>query len=308
MSNPFYTIRNYRPADFDEYVQLITEAEKLEPIGRGISPELISESLGRPNYSPEQDLFVVETAGNIVGYLDIMPELLIGRVVLTCFIHPDHRRQGLATKLFSYVKHRARALGVKLAHVNVDQDNATARNVLSRLGFKLVRRFLQLRLDMAKVRQLDIDKAALPCHHLRRGEEDKLTQIQNSSFADTWGYNPNTTEEIIYYTNSASCRPEDVILACDGDKITGYCWTRIIHETAPEERKGQIFMLGVDPACRGKGTGKGVLLAGLSHLENKGMQVVELTVDSENKAACTLYQSIGFEVQSSSLWYEKETG
>ena len=308
MSNHSYTIRNYRPADLDEYVQLITEAEKLEPTGRCISPELISESLGRPNYSPEQDLFIVEIGGKIVGYLDITPEVLIGRIILNCFIYPDHRRQGLATKLFSYVKYRARELGVKLAHVNIDQDNATARNVLSRLGFSPVHRFLQLRLDMARVRQRDINKAALPCRYLQRGEEDKLTQIQNSSFADTWGYNPNTTEEIMYYTSSAGFRPEDVILACDGDKIAGYRWTRIIHETTPEERKGQIFMLGVDPACRGKGIGKVVLLAGLSHLENKGVRVVELTVDSENKAACTLYQSIGFEVQASSLWYEKETG
>ena len=52
--------------------------------------------------------------------------------------------------------------------------------------------------------------------------------------------------------------------------------------------------------------GKKVLMAGLIHLKNKGLRVVELTVDSENQAACNLYRSAGFEVCTSSLWYEKE--
>jgi mycothiol synthase len=64
-------------------------------------------------------------------------------------------------------------------------------------------------------------------------------------------------------------------------------------------------MFGVDPDYRGKGTGKRVLLAGLAHLKSKSLQVVELTVDSENEVACALYESIGFRVRTSSLWYEK---
>ena len=100
-----YTIRNYRPADFDKYVQLNIEVAKLELTGRYISPQLLRESLSRPNYSPEQDLFIVATAGNIVGYLDVTPEIGIGRVVLSCLLHPDHRRRGLASKLLGHAIH-----------------------------------------------------------------------------------------------------------------------------------------------------------------------------------------------------------
>jgi len=64
-------------------------------------------------------------------------------------------------------------------------------------------------------------------------------------------------------------------------------------------------MLGVDPDYRGRGIGRIALLAGLSHLKNKGVQVVELTVDSENEVACALYHSVGFQTLTSSLWYEK---
>lgn len=308
MSNSIYTIRNYRPIDFDKYVQLISEAEKLEPTGRVTLPQILAENLQRPNYSPERDLFIVETAENIVGYGGVEPELLIGRVILNCLIHPDHRRRGLATKLFGYATHRAKELGVKVAHVNIAQDNIAAKIVLSKLGFRFVRRFLQLRLDMAKLRWQDINQGALQCRHLQPGEEDKLTQIQNRSFAVTWGFNPNSVEEISYCTNLSRCSPEDVILACDGDKVIGYCWTRTIYEAGMNGRKGQIFMLGVDSDYRGRGIGKGVLLAGLFYLKSKGFQVAELTVDSRNRVACTLYRSVGFNVLTSTLWYKKAIG
>ena len=307
MSISIYTIRNYWPADFERYVLLHIEAEKLEPGGRCFSPQILSENLHRPGYSPEQDLFIVETAGNIVGYIDVAPEVKIGRVVLNCFIHPDHRRWGLASKLLGCATHRAKELGVKVVHINVSRDNVVAKSVLSKLGFRLIRRFLELRLDIAKVRWQDIDQAALHYCHLQRGEEDKLTQIQTRSFAGSWGYNPNTEEEITFCINLSNSSPEDVLLACDRGKVVGYCWTRMTFtaEAAPDEKRGQIYMLGVDPDYRGRGVGKGVLLAGLSYLKSKGVQVAELTVDSRNKIACALYRSNGFKVRTSSLWYEK---
>jgi mycothiol synthase len=61
----------------------------------------------------------------------------------------------------------------------------------------------------------------------------------------------------------------------------------------------------VDPHFRGKAIGRKLVLAGLGRLKSKGLQVAHLTVDSENKAACALYQSIGFEVQASTFWFEK---
>jgi mycothiol synthase len=64
-------------------------------------------------------------------------------------------------------------------------------------------------------------------------------------------------------------------------------------------------MVGTDPDYRGRGVGRRVLLAGLAHLRSKGLPVTELTVDSENKVARALYRSVGFEIRTSSLWYEK---
>jgi mycothiol synthase len=64
-------------------------------------------------------------------------------------------------------------------------------------------------------------------------------------------------------------------------------------------------MLGAAPDFRGFNLGKAALLAGLRHLKNQGLQVAEITVDSENEVALALYRSVGFKVWSTSLWYEK---
>ena len=95
------------------------------------------------------------------------------------------------------------------------------------------------------------------------------------------------------------------MLTCEGDRITGYCWTGITGEEGDAEKTGRIFMMGVDPEYRGKGIGRRVLLVGLAHLKSKDLQYVELTVDSENSVACALYRSLGFITVTASLWYEK---
>ena len=300
MTDSLYAIRNYQPADFNKYILLYQEAAGLKPGGRPASPRAIAQKLARPDYSPGRDLFVVEAAGSLVGYMDMVPELGVGRVILDCWLSPEHRGKGLATKLLCGAMRRAREVEARVLHVNIMEDNAVAKMALSRLGFEFVRRFFEFKLDMAGLNRQDANHAVQECCQLRHGEEDKLTRIQNLSFAEHWGYHPNTMETTTYRINHGNCAREDVFLAYEEDKVIGFCWT----ETHGEQ-EGRIFMLGVDPDYRGKGVGKRLLLAGLAHLRGKGMRVAGLTVDSENEEACALYRSAGFELRQGSLWYEK---
>jgi mycothiol synthase len=305
MNQATIRIRNYQAADFHDYVSLQAEVEKVEPTGRCVSPQFIAEQLRRPDYCPQEDLFIAEIGKGIVGYMDIEAEMAIGRVVLDCRVHPEHRRRGLATELLNRAINRSKELGVKVAHVNIGEDNMVAGKILSELGFSLVRRFLELRLDIGRVDRLGIHPAMEFCY-LQPGEEDKLTELQNCAFAGTWGYNPNTVEKIAFRINSSTCSRQDIILIYEGNKAIGCCWTGIsCEEGIPSLRKGRIHMLGVDPGYRGKGIGRELMMAGLARLKRRGLGVAELTVDSENKTARGLYESLGFEVQVSTLWYEK---
>jgi mycothiol synthase len=263
--------------------------------------------VGQPNPSSENNLFIAERAGQIVGYADVRPELNIGRAVLRWLVHPKHHRRRIATKLVDLAIFRTRELGILTIHANIWQNSLMAERLLRRMGFTFIRRFLELRLDLSKTPLPDIGQVSPRSRSLETGEEERLTQLQNRSFSGAWGYNANTVEEIIYRIGLPNCSPKDIIMAFDSDKPIGYCWTRINFQKnkAPSEGTGRIYMLGVDPDYRGKGLGKQLLLTGFSYLKSKGLQVVELTVDRENKVACALYKSMGFTLWTSSLWYEK---
>ena len=306
MKYSLYTIRNYRPADFSDFVRLAMEAETHEPLGRCTSSHTLGESLKQPNFSPEQDIFVAEINGNIFGFMNVTSEQYTGRVILDCLVHPEHRRRGLATKLLDCATLRARELKAKVAHANIREDNKVARDVLSGLGFRVVRRFLELRLRLDDFNIPGLINDTYSYHRLRPGDEENLTRLQNRCFADTWGYNPNTPEEIVQRFNISQSSLDDVILIYDANKPVGYCWAFACHgDENAAEKEWRIYMLGVDPDYRGRGIGSKILLAGLSHLKKRGIQLAELTVDSENKAACSLYYSVGFKHWKSSLWYEK---
>ena len=302
MNNSSYNIRNYQAEDFHDLVRMNRAAEKEAPAGRCISPQALTEYLNRPGCDPQRDLFVVETADSLAGFLDLTPELEIRRAILDCWIQSEHRRRGLGRELLSRTMRRAAELGLTVVQTHVVEENTAARSTLSRLGFQYVHRFLEMRLDMAVINWQDVDRAPLSCRYLRRGEEDKLALLQNRCFAGSWGYNPNTAATITNRLNLSHTSPQDVVLTCDGDNAVGYCWT----ETKDaKEKSGRISMIGTEPDYRGRGLGKRVLLAGLTYLKNKGVTVVDLTVDSENTVAYNLYRSIGFSVVSSTLWYEK---
>ena len=301
---PDYSIRHYRQSDFDNYVRLRHEARKQVPIERLTG--YISARFSNPNYTPEKDIFLVETDGRLIGHLDIMPEPGSRWVILSCWIDPGHRMKGLSRNLLSYAVERANELAAGELHVNVAESNEIAKIVLEKLGYKLARRYLDISLDMEKVAWQEIDRTKLDCRCLQPGEEEKLTRIQNRAFSDHWGFHPNTVQDIIYTINRGSNSHEDIIVTCDGDNFAGYCWTQIpFGGDIDDKKRGVIHMIGTDPAFRGTGAGRRVLLAGLMSLRERGVEVVTLTVDSENTAARALYESVGFEHRSSSLWYEK---
>ncbi len=300
MADPPYSIRNYRPADFNFFVLLYREAERQEPIGRPATPQSIMEKLSHPAFSPEHDLFLVEKAGEIIGFMDILPELDIKRLIVDAWLRPEHRRKGLGRKLLKLAVRRAGELGAVVLHVNVSEDNTVAKNVLSRLGFERVRRYLKLGLDLSNSYTRELSNAYGECRHLREGEEAILTQVQKRSFAGQWGYNPDTVATIAYRIGLSHRSPGDTVLACEEDEVIGYCWTEVT-----SGGDGRIYMIGSDPDHRGRGIGRKLLLAGLAHLKNVGVKDVWLTVDDGNKAALSLYESTGFRLLESYLWYEK---
>ena len=205
---------------------------------------------------------------------------------------------------------RARKLGARKAHVSVPSVKLAEAELLLSSGFNEVRRHYEFRLDVSEASLEGADRLNAEYRHLEAGGEERLVQIQNRCFAGTWGYNPNTVEDIAWRLGIKGNSPDDAILVWDGSRVIGYCWTVADcgQDLSTGSSKGRIYMLGVDPDFRNRGLGRELLREGLLYLKNKGREIIDITVDSENDAAVRLYESEGFELCEETLWYEKIIG
>jgi mycothiol synthase len=306
MAKLIYDIRNYRADDFEEFVRFHREIKKQGSSSPAMTWTIV-ERLQRPHYNPTQDLFLATAGKNIIGYLDVSRETGIDRIVLVGEINPAERRKGIATSLLNQALHYGSTTGIQRAHVNICEENVAAIELLHKLGFRLARRFIEFSLRLTDSQIPVLPETALSCRSLRYGEEQVLTDLQNRVFAGTWGFNPNTKEDIIHCLKLQGCSHHDVILLVKEDSIIGYCWTvPQINETHTSDGKtSRIYMLGVAPEHRRQGAGKLLLSAGLCYLKERETHSVVLTADSENTTACMLYLAAGFKATSTSLWYEK---
>lgn len=239
----------------------------------------------------------------MVGYVLISPEAAIGRMVLGVGVHPRYRGQGIGTELIGRALEHSKELGGEVAHAPASYGNMATRRLLTDMGFKPVRRYWEMRLSARIKAPHPQPPEDYHLYSFQPGDEAELTRIQNLSFGASWGFCPNTLEEIRYRVNMSDSRPEGIIFIARGDRVVGYCWTRRL--ARDDKAVGQISMMGVDPSEQSRGLGRMVLLEGLTYLRGSGLAVVELTVDGQNQPAIRLYQSVGFRRSAVTLWYEK---
>jgi len=300
--------RTYRVADFRDFAEFHKDASRLDPLLPFISEKILAESLHRPKFIPDKDLFLAEIDGKIVGSMSVYPELEIGRVLLEILVHPQQRGKRIALSLLPLAMARAREMEAKRVQVSSQERNLAANRLLSREGFTVVRRFFELRLDLERGTPFPCTTAgAMMFRNLIPGEEGMLASLQNRCFGGTWGFNPNTREDILHRVSLSNSSYEQIILGLQSKKPSGYCWITINSEenAARKKETGRLHMLGVVPECRRQGIGKALVETALHWLKQKKIRLVELTVDSENHAALALYRSIGFRVLYPLLWYEK---
>jgi ribosomal protein S18 acetylase RimI-like enzyme len=133
-----------------------------------------------------------------------------------------------------------------------------------------------------------------------REDAPAITELQNAAFTGSWGYAPNTPDEIEYRIFDLPLPgPDPVLLLEQEGGILAYCW-----DHREGNGPGFVGMVGVHPSQQGQGLGRIVTAAGVNYWVERGVLPVDITVDSENTPAVRLYESLGFELQWRSLWYE----
>ena len=84
-----YNIRNYshQSDDWIKLINLLSEINYNESQSYFSSHTLLESIEKRPRYDPEKYLFVLERTGKIIGFVNVIPELIIKRIIFLCIAH-----------------------------------------------------------------------------------------------------------------------------------------------------------------------------------------------------------------------------
>jgi mycothiol synthase len=300
------SITNPTPRDWPKFQSFFRYAYHMKgEVWHGGSP-FVKENLGRLHYSLEKDLFIAELNRRIVGIADVTIELRIARAIIEWFVHPAVHRKRIGRELVKYVCERGRQQGAQVAHVCIPEEDRFSRNFAVEMGFIQARCFLGMTADLA--RPLKSLSVSGPVEHFRAGDAALLATVQNRIFTGSWGFCPNSPNDIRYFFRQTQSKWQDILMIRENVKIIGYSWLHPVVEEgkAFDRRKWRLHMFGIDPEFQGKGWGKKLFLDSLKYVSKKEGTSLELTVDSENTPAIHLFKSAGFKVKSREFWYAKD--
>jgi mycothiol synthase len=303
------SIRNYSKPDLEKLRDLYTRTGQNSLWGVAVGGRQIELLLQRPQYSPSADMFVVENReqGTLVGYGDVMREVRIGRVVLDVFVEPEFRGRGWGGRLVERICGRALGLGAQLVHACVDEGNREGAEFLQHKGFSRVRQHLVFERPEGDYPEGQVDFGDYTVSRFSAGDEQALADIQNEVFEGSWGYCPNTAEEIGFFLALTLTRLTEVLALRDkSGEVVGYLWPQVLSRSEAEGgTHGWVHMVGIRADLRGRSLGRKLMEAGLRVFAEQGVRDVELTVDEVNRPAVELYRKLGFRTKARKLWFER---
>jgi mycothiol synthase len=324
-------IRKFCWGDLEPFTLLFNEVNGVSGTEKAFDPELMRQLLSQPGRDPERHCYLAEVgaaptltlprfagegtkiptpvkrvgaAPTLAGFVHVVHEPAIGRALAGLGVLKSQRKRGIGRALISAAVEHSKALEASVLHIQVPSDDPYSHRLLKSEGFAPVRRYWRMRWQRGEVLRAKLPQG-FSMRSFRLGQdEEALTKLQNAAFADTWGFCPNTVEEIRARVRFKRTEPEGIIFVLEGDRPAAYNWT--LMASGAQAAIGWIAMTGVHPDFRGRGLGKAAVVAGMEYLVSRGVSAIELEVDSENAPARELYLSLGFQKLREMVWYERK--
>jgi mycothiol synthase len=293
-------------------IDAVTEADGVAPVSED---GRLAVAHGKPG---SLHLLARDVTETIVGYLYLGPVEDGGDRTAEVCVAPDSRRRGAGRALLN----QAAELTEGALRVWAHGDLPAAKSLAAHLGFTAVRdlRLLELGIgpDSAWARREPTprqgdrrtERPAEPDQRIRAfrpGEDDAAWLALNAA---AFAHHPEqgrwTGRDLAERMAEPWFDPAGFLLLEREGRLIGFHWTKVhpAGEYGPEP-VGEIYVLGVHPDAAGRGLGRLLAEAGLSHLAQSGLGTVVLYVDGDNISAIRLYESLGFHTRTTDALYER---
>lgn len=225
-------------------------------------------------------------------------------------VRPDARRRGVATGMLREI---ARHIDVeRQLSVWSHGDLESAKGFADGRGARTTRELLKMSVDCSGAERRETLLAGRDGALATVGEEG-LTVLDYTAAAEAFGAGHVDTEWLRVNNEAFAWHPEQggwdqgaldeareadwfdpagVLFLFDGEECLGFHWTK-----RPDgDPHGEVYVVCLADAARGRGLGGPVTLVGVGYLLDGGAQAVDLYVEGDNAPAVATYRRLGFEV------------
>ena len=178
-------------------------------------------------------------------------------------------------------------------HWWVFEPTAMHASLAAHLRFTQGRTIRQMRVPLPLAADVMANAPQITTTPFRVGvDEEAWLAVNNRAFADHPEQGGWTREVLDSRMAQPWFNPNGVLMLHDGERLAGFCWTKVHLDTSPT--LGEIYIIAVDPDYAGRGFGSALTAAGLHHLHRMGAPMGMLYVDADNTRAVSMYEALGF--------------
>lgn len=285
------TVRAFEPDDRNGIRTVLRGSLDRDDIP-GFTASDIERQLERMVPDPDGTLVAIE-GGRIVGVCTPRMDDLT--------VHPNARRRGHGRRLALAARELARTRGDDGVALHVPQHMAGSVAFATAMGMTYRSSLWQFELTAAAA--VEVAPADFPEDVVTRRWDDDIdtdfvawTAFMSAAFEGhptPMRWTPAVVEHV---HAGPTFDAAGVLVVAERDHPTRtIAFTRIETEPEGEGMLGEVGLIGVLPAWRGRGLGRELLRWGVGELRGRGSHRIVLAVEAANERATRLYRSHGFE-------------
>ncbi len=268
-------------------VRRATEADGVRPLSEHVSLHL------RHGGDQEVRNVLVHVDGRLAAYGHLDVTDLVEGASAELVVEPSMRRRGIGSLLVTTLLAASDGRLRLWAH----GEHPAAAVMAQSLGFRQVRSLWQMRRSLYAPLPSPRWPVGVTVRTFEVGrDEDAWVGLNARAFAEHPEQGKWSRADLERRLAEPWFSADGFFLAERDQRLVGFHWTKVHGGPAQHghEPIGEVYVVGVDPAEQGRGLGKALTLAGLTHLRSLGLPEAMLYVDADNTAAIRVYTDLGF--------------